>query len=80
MHDSSGVDLSIALGEAFLVVGHQAGEGIYDLFDFVIGEMVRQFDGDIDRTPLAPERLRDQDRSRLARALNPRPARGRIAR
>ncbi|MBA3533743.1 MAG: redoxin domain-containing protein [Ardenticatenales bacterium] len=35
-------------------VGHHSGEGIYDLFDQVIGGLVREFDakGEIDRTPL----------------------------
>lgn len=35
------------------VVGYEAGEGIYDLFDFVIGAMVAEFDAELDRTPLA---------------------------
>jgi thiol-disulfide isomerase/thioredoxin len=35
------------------VVGYESGEGIYDLFDFVIGEMVREFEDELDRTPLA---------------------------
>jgi thiol-disulfide isomerase/thioredoxin/sugar lactone lactonase YvrE len=35
------------------IVGYEAGEGIYDLFDFVIGEMVREFEAELDRTPLA---------------------------
>jgi thiol-disulfide isomerase/thioredoxin len=37
------------------VLGYHSGEGIYDLFDEVIGGMVAEFDalGRIDRTPLA---------------------------
>lgn len=36
------------------VVGGQSGEGIYDLFDEVVGSLVREFEanGQIDRTPL----------------------------
>lgn len=36
------------------VVGYQAGEGIYDLFDYVIGGLVDEFEaeGRLDRTPL----------------------------
>lgn len=34
------------------VVGKHAGEQIYDLFDQVIGQMVEQFAGEIDPTPL----------------------------
>ena len=34
------------------VVGQHAGEGIYDLFDHVIGQMVNEFADDIDPTPL----------------------------
>jgi thiol-disulfide isomerase/thioredoxin len=35
------------------VVGYQSGEGIYQLFDQVIGTMVEEFAAEIDRTPLA---------------------------
>jgi thiol-disulfide isomerase/thioredoxin/sugar lactone lactonase YvrE len=34
------------------VVGFQSGEGIYDLFDQVIGTMVQEFASELDRTPL----------------------------
>ena len=34
------------------VVGKHAGEGIYELFDQVLGQMVQEFAGEIDPTPL----------------------------
>lgn len=34
------------------VLGYQSGEGIYDLFDFVIAGMIEAFEEVIDRTPL----------------------------
>jgi sugar lactone lactonase YvrE len=44
----------VVIDPAGNIVGKQSGEGIYDLFDQVIGSLVTEFDakGEIDRTPV----------------------------
>jgi thiol-disulfide isomerase/thioredoxin len=42
------------------VVGYESGEGIYELFDSVIGAMVAEFGAELDRTPLALTLERDR--------------------